>query len=172
VRWCFEDCPAFFRVLHAVKYEGQWPLLHALIRDFVPWAQHICGRVEEVVWVGIPDDPRRRRARGGSVVEALLDALSALDGTRRGDRLLVRRRNAPPQARIDDPARRAENVRTLFGVGDLVRVPPSARLVLVDDQITTGATAREAAFRLRSRGHPVRVLALAGARRAPEWLDP
>lgn len=67
-------------------------------------------------------------------------------------RWLMRRRPTPPQSRLSRSGRRA-NVRGAFGL-TLGARPEGAAVLLVDDVLTTGATAREAA----------RVLVRAGAR--------
>jgi predicted amidophosphoribosyltransferase len=172
VDWLYEDCPEFFRILHAVKYEGQWPLLGPLVSCFAEWASRSLQGPGEFLLVPVPDDPMRRRRRGDSVVDRLARGLAVAGGGALEPSLLCRRRAGVPQARIVSAARRAQNVRNLFGVGDLARAAPRHRLVLIDDQITTGATARAAARILGLRGNQVRVLALAGARHAPNWLDP
>ena len=38
VTWCYQDDPRFFRVLHAVKYGGQFPLIEVLSHRFAAWA--------------------------------------------------------------------------------------------------------------------------------------
>ena len=85
--------------------------------------------------------------------------------------LLVRRRSARPQASVVGSARRLENVRGLYGVGRLSEVPSDAPLILVDDQITSGASLAAGLRLLGCRGNPVLGLALAGARAAPRELS-
>jgi predicted amidophosphoribosyltransferase len=65
-------------------------------------------------------------------------------------RLLVRRRPTAPQAELSPP-RRKTNVRGAFRAA---RHPdlPGARLLVVDDIMTTGATANEVAKTLKKAG--------------------
>ncbi len=172
VEWLYRDCPEFFRILHAVKYEGQWPLLHPLARDFGRWARERLTSLGPSVLVGLPDDAARLRARGDSVVQRLLVAAAAEGCPVTGVRLLRRRRSGPAQARMSSEARRLQNVRNLFGTGDLSQLSCRKAIVLVDDQVTTGATLRSALSVLAARRHRLHVLALAGARTSPRWVDP
>ena len=78
---------------------------------------------------------------------------------------LVRRRRTPSQGRLG-PAARARNVRGAFALRP-GRCVAGKRLVLVDDVLTTGATAEECARVLRREGAAwVGVLTLARALRA------
>lgn len=64
--------------------------------------------------------------------------------------ILIRQRNTLPQARLP-PSRRFANVRGAFRIRrpDAVR---GARVLLVDDVLTTGATCSEAAKMLKQAG--------------------
>ena len=65
-------------------------------------------------------------------------------------RVLIKHRNTLPQAHLP-PSRRFENVRGAFRVRD-APVIRDARVLLVDDVLTTGATCSEAAKTLKQAG--------------------
>ena len=67
-------------------------------------------------------------------------------------RLLVRRRNTPPQVGLS-PTARFQNVRGAFAVRRRqIRRSRDVRVLLVDDTLTTGATCSEAAAMLKRVG--------------------
>jgi ComF family protein len=108
----------------------------------------------------VPLHPRRRRERGFNQSELLATELARRTGLRLAPLALVRRRDTAPQAGLTAAARRA-NVEGAFAVRQRARV--SGRpVVLVDDVLTTGATARGCARVLREAGAAeVRVLTVA-----------
>lgn len=166
------DCPAWFAILHRVKYGGEAPVL-------APWIDALVGAVlaggglpPRSVVAPVPDDPARLRQRGFSPVRRIAVALARASGARLRVDLVRRRRPAPSQTgRADDRARR-RNVDGVFGVGRLAEIAVDAPVVLVDDQITSGATVAACADQLRTRGNPIAVVVLARARRAPRLLQP
>jgi ComF family protein len=100
--------------------------------------------------VPIPMHWRRRFRRGTNSPDILAQCLSRSLGIPIRHRLLVRQLNTLPQAELP-PSKRIENMRGAFRV----RRPKSiegARLWLVDDILTTGATCSEAAKTLKQAG--------------------
>ena len=83
-----------------------------------------------------------------------------------GQRWLCRRRHTAPQIGLT-PTQRAENVRGAFTVAEPEQVA-GKRLILIDDVLTTGATARDAARALKSaRAAAVYLLTVSIA--PPDW---
>jgi ComF family protein len=105
-------------------------------------------RVDAVV--PIPMHWRRRLWRGVNSPEVLAARLARWLNVPLADRLLVRRRATRPQADLPHRLRRA-NLRGAFQVRKHADLP-GARILLVDDILTTGATCHEAAKALRAAG--------------------
>lgn len=98
----------------------------------------------------VPISPLRKLTRGYDQVELLANAVGAELGIT-PCRTLRKIRNTPPQSGIKDPARRRANV-----LGAYVPVSPQQlrgkKILLLDDVITTGATASECARVLLTAG--------------------
>jgi ComF family protein len=102
------------------------------------------------VIVPIPMFWARRLGRGTNNPDVLAGCLGQSLGIPVRHHVLIRHRNTLPQAHLP-PSRRFENVRGAFRVRnpDAVR---DARVLLVDDVLTTGATCSEAAKMLKQAG--------------------
>jgi ComF family protein len=104
----------------------------------------------------------RRAQRGASNPELLARRLGKLLGAPVARQLVRRTRHTAPQADLSPPERR-HNVRGAFALGAGHELN-SARVLVVDDILTTGATCREIARILRDVGAAeVRVAVLARA---------
>ena len=139
--------------IHRFKYEGErGRAAHlAALTAAAPGAADlhrpgVAGR--DALIVPVPLDPARRRARGYNQSEELARELAALWGRPLATGL-ARGRETRPQVGLDRLARR-ENVRGAFvWRGDPLVDRP---LLLVDDVMTTGATAEECAAALKAAG--------------------
>jgi ComF family protein len=139
--WEYDD--AARALVLALKLEGRrdaaMPLVHAMTATVA--RSGLLGEV--VTWV--PGRPSDIRGRGFDHAELLARLVAPRIGLRARP-LLFRRRSPPDQTGLSAAQRR----RNLVGAFDAR--PCSGRVIVVDDLITTGATARECAAALRTAG--------------------
>lgn len=170
---CRADPPAFDAIragglfggpladaIHAFKYGGR----PALARPLGAWLARTAPLPPGALLVSVPLARRRRIDRGYDQAALLADALARAAGARdrrlRG--ALVRTRETPPQV----GRTRAERSRNVAGAFRAVRTRDlqGKDVVLVDDVVTTGATADAASRALKDAGvRSVIVVALARA---------
>ena len=165
---CFEDGPSWFQLLHRWKYGGERRLAGTVATCMASEWAALGG---EEILVPLPDDPGRRLERGYSPVQDLARALAVRTGLQVDAHLLRRARQTPSQTSCGNDGARHTNILGAFRVGDLSRWPRSRPIVLVEDQVTSGATVLEATKLLGARGARVRVWCGARAARAPRQLD-
>jgi ComF family protein len=159
------DPPAFDRCIAALDYAFPWDRLVGALkfRDALDLAgvlaQRIAGAVagdaalsRPTLVVPVPLSPRRLRERGYNQAWELARRAASAMGLAASPRLLVRMRDAPRQSELPRE-RRLSNVRGSFGVPTRAQHRlANVHVALVDDVMTTGATAREAARALREAG--------------------
>jgi ComF family protein len=136
--------------LHALKYGGRRRVAEIL------------GRRAGRTWVAsgelsgasavipVPLSPRRKRERGYNQAELIAKAVAREARLPLRRRVLKKTKECPPQAGLSASSRRT-NVRSAYRA----RLPRSLRgktLLLVDDVLTTGATAEAAALALLAAG--------------------
>lgn len=160
---CSRRAPAFERVValwhfsfpvdtlvSRFKHKRQWPLGrlmaqmlgHGLLHRFAE------GLARPDLLLPVPLARRRLRERGFNQAGMLAHWLSAQLGIRCDERLLARTRETPAQQQLDASARR-RNLRQAFAVaGELT----GRHVAIVDDVLTTGATAQAVAEVLRKAG--------------------
>lgn len=146
--------PPATAVVHAFKHGRRRGLAHLLAGIMVA----AMPRPGADALVPVPITPRRRRQRGANQSVLLAHALA-----RHWDlpvAMLLRRVGPEVTQRGASATRRADQVRGVFVAR---RDLPGARVVLVDDVMTTGATLSACARALRRAG-AVRVEAVAAAR--------
>jgi len=132
------------RALLGLKFGGARVVAEAFVAPMARSAADRTDVAQTITWV--PLARRRRRERGFDQAEVLARGLAARTG-RPLRKLLERVRETDPQARRAAAARR----RALTGAFQAVEASP-ARVVLVDDVLTTGTTAAECARVLRASG--------------------
>lgn len=144
--------------IHAFKYGGR----PALSRPLGAWLAAQVALPGGGTVVSVPLGRARRIARGYDQAALLADALArrAGRGVRRLRGALRRVRETPPQVGQS----RAERARNVAGAFAADRSVAGRDVLLVDDVVTTGATAAAAAEALRAAGaRSVVVIALARA---------
>lgn len=162
------DAPAFDALRAPFRFEGhaRGAILEAKFRGVTSHLPVLAGAAAEAIppeWrfdvvVPVPLSGSRRRTRGYNQAEILARHVARAHGAGLRTRLLVRTRNAPPQASLSAE----ERARNLAGVFAVRGVPPPSVLV-VDDVTTTGATLSTTAAVLKAAGAE-RVYDLAVAR--------
>lgn len=131
------------KAVHALKYDG-WA------RVAEPMAQRMVAPLGsgEGVLIPVPLGAARARQRGYNQAEALARALGARTGRPVRTDWVRRVRETGSQTALTPEARRA-NIAGAFDAG---AVAAGARVVLVDDVFTTGATLAELAVTLLEAG--------------------
>jgi ComF family protein len=131
--------------IHAFKFSGKAPLA----RPLGALVLQACERpVDVTAVVPVPLARARERERGYNQAGLLAERVAHGWSVPQRARWLVRRRDTPAQSELTAAERRA-NVRHAFGASPAVQ---GAHVVLVDDVLTTGATAAECARALRAAG--------------------
>jgi len=138
-------------VIHELKFHGRRRVADRLAERMAASPAAAAVLTSGAVLVPVPLHPRRRRQRGFNQSELLARALArrcplvtvAADA-------VVRRKETPPQTGLSAAARRS-NVAGAFAVRRRCRVDGRV-VVVVDDVVTTGATARACAAALREAG--------------------
>lgn len=97
--------------------------------------------------IPIPQDPRRKRERPFHHTRYLAHALSRRVGIKTLDNVLIKTTSTPTQAGL----KRKERLRNLKNCFE-VKGPIPKQIVLVDDVVTTGATAERLAALLKRHG--------------------
>ncbi|MCC6337952.1 MAG: ComF family protein [Myxococcales bacterium] len=157
----FEHDGAMARAVHRFKYEDRPDLARPLGRLLAASAQRALSSMPGP-FIPLPLHVSRFRERKFDQAALLCVALAEVLRRPVEDAWLSRTRATPRQVGLSD-VQREENVAGAFLAAPAVR---GQSVVLVDDVLTTGATAREAARALLHAGaERVFVLTLARARR-------
>lgn len=139
----------------ALKFHGALDLAGALAARLATAVQARGEPLPDLL-LPVPSSPARLQARGFNPAWELARRL----GPPAHAALLLRIRDGPPQLQLPE-TRRGANVGGAFAVEPLCRHAVAGRsIAVVDDVMTTGATAREVA----------RVLRQAGAREVRVWV--
>ena len=118
----------------------------------------------ETIIAPIPLHWRRLMARRFNQSAILAERIAAICGGRLERRLFTRKKSTPPQREAPSTEARRRNVAGAFAVPPEKReIIRGAKIVLIDDVLTTGATLSSAARTLKAAG-AVRVNALVLAR--------
>lgn len=145
--------------LHRFKY-GRDVTLAGMLGRFL--AAHSPLQIDQDLVVPVPLHPDRLRWRGFNQALSLARRLVPRGDPRLAPMALVRQRATLAQVGLGEADRRS-NIRGAFAVRDPARLR-GRRVLLVDDVMTTGATADECAGTLRRAGaRQVDVLVLARA---------
>jgi ComF family protein len=159
---CVRDPPPFEHAVAAVDYVYPWDGLVGALKfrraldlagafaRLLASAARRAGVPRPALLVPMPLGPQRLRERGYNQAWELARRVGRQLGIAADARVLTRLLDTPHQTSLPKE-RRAANVRGSFALADPRRVR-GATVALVDDVMTTGATAREAAQVLRDAG--------------------
>lgn len=141
--------PPLRSAIRDMKYRGRLGVIRRLCHLLAQVAETNEEDIRPDILVPVPMYWTRRIWRGMDHAQLLSEGLEA-ELQLPVERQLVRIRNTPPQVHLNR-AQRATNVRKAFRVASKAPVR-GARVLLVDDVTTTGATANEAARTLLRAG--------------------
>jgi ComF family protein len=136
-------------LVQRLKYDGYRPLARPLARFLAHAAEQLSEQSFDIV-VPVPLHRKRERQRGFNQAEILAKELARLRKIPLGSRDCMRVRDTPPQTGLR-AAERRKNVAGAFAVPHPERVQ-GKRVLLIDDVLTTGATASACAQALRKAG--------------------
>lgn len=138
------------KLVRALKFQNRRNLAGLLAPFMIEAFWETWSRDDFDMVTPIPLHPGRRRARGYNQSELLARRLANRVGIPFRNKILVRRRPTAPQTGLTD-SRRRENVRNAFRCVDSLQVA-GRRILLIDDVMTTGATAASASGTLMKSG--------------------
>lgn len=157
---CLRHPPPFDAAFAPLEYQGAARYLitqfkfHGRLSHGVPLSHHLLRAVRDgtrgvlpQALLPVPIHPQRLRERGYNQTVELARPLARALGIPLLSSALVRTRATPPQMTLPEAAR-AANVRGAFAVRSAV----PEHVALVDDVLTTGATAGELARLLKRHG--------------------
>ncbi len=146
--------------VHELKYHGRRRVAGRLAEAMAAGGAARAVLSVGAVLVPVPLHPRRRRERGFNQAELLAGELARRLDLELAPVALVRRADTPTQTGLS-AAQRRRNVAGAFAVRCRAQIAGRV-IVLVDDVVTTGATARACAQALRDAGaKAVRLLSAA-----------
>lgn len=153
---------ALARAIRRFKYQERPDLARTLAMQLVPLASRVADR--PITWVPVPLHPKRLVERGFNQSALLARHLARFTNAESAPRALARTRNTEHQTRLERASREL-NVDSAFCA---CRSPPK-RVGLIDDVVTSGATARACIHALTGAGsRVVAVIALAYAESEPD----
>jgi len=149
-RASFLLAPPADRLVHQLKYRG-WPALAPVLAAWMDAQAPPLPGHEPAICTPVPTTRARRRRRGYNQAGLLASALALRTGRQCGE-VLARTRAKGSQTALQPAARRA-NVAGAFAVAaGFDDALFGAHIILVDDVLTTGATAAECARTLSTAG--------------------
>jgi len=141
--------PPADQLVAGLKYRGWTGLVPVLGRLMLSPLAHLAGS-QTAVLVPVPMDPTKRRRRGFNQASLLAVELSRLSGFPLVEAL--GRWSATRRQAESGRAQRFENVHGVFYRRPEVQLPAGS-IVLIDDVLTTGATAAACATVMSEAGH-------------------
>ena len=138
-------------MIHGFKYQGRIAWTGSLARRMAEKVREHLGERPADGCAAVPLHPVRRRERTFDQAERLAKGVAGELGLPYLPGLLVKTTATPPQVELDR-TERFRNVRGAFQLGRSAPRIAGSRLLLVDDVLTTGATAGACAQVLKGAG--------------------
>lgn len=138
------------RIMHYLKYKKARRIGAQLASYMVRLLQHPGLRRPDML-IPVPLHKIKRRERGYNQSEILAVHLSRLTGIPCRPEIVIRCRNTVSQTQMTGAEERVRNVAGIFTVTDAHAVTGRS-VALLDDVVTTGATANAAALALKTAG--------------------
>lgn len=144
-------CPFYYRppisqLIQQFKFDGKLSTGQLLAQLLASYLQPLDSLPQ--LLLPVPLSPQRLRQRGFNQAVELARLLSPKLGLDYDPRLLSKIRHTPDQVGLSQ----AQRQRNLRGAFQLTAPVPMQHLVLIDDVVTTGATANELARLLKAAG--------------------
>jgi len=156
----------FKKIIKAIKYKFATEVLKELFQIIDPKKIEklsFFSDFKNAVFQPIPLHPKKERQRGFNQAKILVSFFQKFLPFPEVN-YLIRKKDTKPQAEIKDRKKRYFNVKGAFGINPMAKIDKEKAVILVDDVLTTGFTALEAAKTLKNAGvGKVFVLALACA---------
>lgn len=150
---CLHYNPVLKKIIKAVKYrlvkEAIPDLLGLTDQSFIKKIKNLTTDPHTVIQP-LPLTPARLKQRGFNLAQKISSYLCDFLNIKEAD-FLIRVGNPQPQAQIKGKAKRIKNIVGTFKIKEGKEVLGKT-VILVDDVLTTGATAREAVKTLKSAG--------------------
>jgi competence protein ComFC len=151
IRTAFVYDDAMKTIMHYLKYKKATLLGRKLAEYMVRIIGQNVYPTAHRILLPVPLHKIKHRERGYNQSEIVAVQLSRLTGIPCHSDVLVRVRNTVSQTRMEDADARARNVADIFRVNNAERLD-GASVILLDDVVTTGATANAAAGKLKEAG--------------------
>ena len=145
------------KTIHLFKYQPiislQKPLADLMIKflketDFFSEIDK-----KNILLIPIPLHKRKRRQRGFNQSELLTKAVALHFSLNFHPEILLRIKNNPPQAKINNFIEREKNIKNVFQISiSNLNLIKNKWIILIDDVYTSGATIQEAAKILKNNG--------------------
>jgi len=100
----------------------------------------------EYIIVPVPLNIQRKRIRGFNQSEIIAKLISNILHIPYYPNILIRYKNNPPQANIENQTQRIQNVKNIFKINPKqIKFLKNKNIILIDDVFTTGSTLNECA---------------------------
>ena len=146
----FEFDAAFQSLIHHLKYSRRRKPVLAVLDHYQPEVISQLSADTYDLIISIPLHPRKLRERGYNQVDGMSGWLSGELGARMGNQLVMRTKYTQTQTKLNAEERQ-QNVASAFAVKHGSEIT-GQRVLLVDDVLTTGATANSLARVLKQAG--------------------